>query len=325
MRTRAHRAGEGMTGMAPPGDIAVLVPCYNEAATVARVVRSFREALPEARIVVCDNGSDDGTAAAAREAGAEVRRERARGKGHAVRRLFADLEADAYVLVDGDATYDAQSAPAMVRMLREDHLDMVVARRRPSAGAAYRTGHRFGNRLLSGAVRRMFGDDVRDVLSGYRVFSRRFVKSFPGRAGAFEIEAELTVHALQLRLPVGEMDTPYHPRPADSHSKLDTWRDGFLIAFAILRLFALERPFRFFLGLALAFFAAATALFVPVLGEYLETGLVPKLPTLVVAVSGYALAFIAPIVGLLLHALSIGRREAKRLAYLSARPTAPAD
>ncbi len=298
-------------------NVAVLVPCYNEADTVARVVGDFREALPEARIVVCDNNSEDDTAAAARAAGAEVRRETLQGKGHAVRRMFADLDADVYVLVDGDATYHAPSAPAMVEMLLDRDLDMVVARRRAAVGEAYRPGHRFGNRLLSGAVRRLFGVAVRDVLSGYRVFSRRFVKSFPGQAEEFEIEAELTIHALGLRLPVGEMDTPYHPRPGGSQSKLNTWRDGFLISFAVVRLFAVERPFRLFMSLALAFFAAATVLFVPVLGEYLRTGLVPKLPSLVVSVGGYALAFACAIVGVVLQAVSIGRREAKRLAWLA--------
>ena len=303
--------------MAAADDIVVLIPCYNEAGAVAQVVQGFREALPEARVVVYDNDSDDGTAEVARAAGAEVRGEAIRGKGHVVRRAFADLEAGVYVLVDGDATYDARSAPAMVGMLLEQRLDMVVARRRPASEETYRPGHRFGNRLLSGAVRRLFGDAVRDVLSGYRVFSRRFVKSFPGRAEEFEIEAELTIHALELRLPVGEMDTPYYPRPEDSYSKLSTWRDGFLISFAVLHLFALTRPLRFFLGLALVFFSAATVLFAPVFGEYLRTGLVPKLPTLVVAVGGYVIAFVSPIIGIILHAVSIGRREAKRLAYLS--------
>ena len=306
--------------MAAPARVAAIVPCYNEAGTVARVVRDFRAALPDARIVVCDNDSDDATAAEARAAGAEVRRETARGKGHAVRRMFADLEADIYVLVDGDATYDAASAPAMIAMLVERRLDMVVARRRPSAGTAWRPGHRFGNRLLSGAVRRLFGDAVRDLLSGYRVFSRRFVKSFPGQAGEFEIEAELTIHALELGLPVGEFDTPYRPRPGESRSKLRTWRDGFLISFAVVRLFALARPLRFFSAPALVFFAAATVLFAPVLGEYLRTGLVPRLPTLVVAAGGYALAFVCPVVGVILHAVSVARREAKRLAWLAQTP-----
>ena len=298
-------------------DIVVLIPCWNEAGAVAQVVRGFREALPDARIVVCDNDSDDDTAEVARTAGAEVRLETLRGKGHAVRRMFADVEADVYVLVDGDATYDAPSAPAMIGMLIEQRLDMVVARRCPVAGEAYRPGHRLGNRLLSGAVRRMFGDAVRDVLSGYRVFSRRFVKSFPGRAEAFEIEAELTIHALELHLPTVELDTPYYPRPENSHSKLDTWRDGFLISSAIVQLFVLEHPFRFSLSLALALFTAATILFVPVLSEYLQTGLVPKLPTLVVAIGGYVLAFVGPVIGAILHAVSVSRREAKRMAYLA--------
>ena len=303
--------------MAAPMDIVVLIPCYNEAETVARVVRGFREALPDARIVVCDNDSDDDTGSMAQAAGAEVRRETVRGKGHVVRRMFADLEADLYVLVDGDATYDASSALAMIGMLLDQHLDMVVAHRCPTGSEAYRPGHRFGNLLLSGAIRRLFGNPVRDILSGYRVFSRRFVKSFPGRAGQFEIETELTIHALELRLPIGEMEVPYSPRPRDSHSKLDTWRDGFLILLAIVQLFVLEYPFRLFLGLTVVFFMAATILFVPVFDEYLQTGLVPKLPTLVVAVGGYILAFVSPLTGVVLHAVSVSRREAKRLAYLA--------
>ena len=298
-------------------DVVVLIPCYNESETIAQVVRGFRKALPDARIVVCDNNSDDDTGSIAQAAGAEVRRETLRGKGHVVRRMFADLEADVYVLVDGDATYDASSALAMIGMLLDQHLDMVVAHRCPATSNAYRPGHRFGNLLLSGAIRRIFGNPVRDVLSGYRVFSRRFVKSFPGRAEQFEIETELTIHALELRLPVREMETPYYPRPRDSHSKLDTWRDGFLILLAIMQLFVLEYPFRLFLALTVVFFMTATILFVLVFDEYLQTGLVPKLPTLVVAVGGYILAFVSPITGVILHAVSVSRREAKRLAYLA--------
>ena len=293
---------------------------YNEAKAIAQVVRGFREALPGARIVVYDNDSDDDTASVAQAAGAEVRWEASRGKGHVVRRMFADFEASVYVLVDGDATYDVPSASAMIGMLLDQHLDMVVAHRRSTAGEAYRPGHHFGNRLLSGTVRLLFGGTDRDVLSGYRVFSRRFVKSFPVEAKEFEIEAELTIHALELRLPTGELDTPYYPRPDGSHSKLDTWCDGFLILFSIMRLFVLEQPFRFTLGLALALFTAATILFVPVLGEYLSTGLVTRLPSLVVAVGGYVLAFVSPVIGLILHTSSVSRREAKQLAYLAQPP-----
>lgn len=305
-----------MPSKPPPRDVTVLIPCHNEADAIAQVVRGFRKALPDARIVVCDNNSDDNTGGLAQAAGAEVCREPLQGKGFVVRRMFANFEADVYVLVDGDATYDASSAPAMVDMLIEQRLDMVVARRL-ATGKAYRPGHRFGNRLLSGAIRRIFGNAIRDILSGYRVFSRRFIKSFPGQTKEFEIETELTIHALKLGLPVGEMDTPYYPRPEDSPSKLRTWRDGLLILFTVLRLFALERPFGFFLGLALAFFTGATIFFVPVLGEYLQTGLVPKLPTLVVVVGGYVLAFFSPIIGLVLYAVSVSRYEVKRLAYLA--------
>ena len=317
-------AGGDLTGAAPTPtdrDVAVLIPCRNEADAVAGVVRDFRAALPGARIFVYDNNSDDGTIGIARAAGAQVRGESYQGKGHVVRRMFADVEAEVYVLVDGDATYHAPSAAAMVAVLNEQHLDMVVGRRRPAVGRTYRPGHRLGNRLLSGAVRRIFGPAVRDVLSGYRVFSRRFVKSFPARFEAFEIETELTIHALELRLPVAEMDTPYYARPEASHSKLDTWRDGFLILLAIVRLFALEQPLRFFAGVAFVFFAAATFLFAPVLGEFLETRLVPRLPTLVFVVGLYAAAFVSFTVGVVVHAITIGRRETKRLAYLAVRPT----
>ena len=235
--------------MAAPRGVTVIIPCYNEADVIAQVVRDFRKALPDARIVICDNNSDDDTGVVAQAAGAEVYQEHLQGKGSVVRRMFADFEADVYMLVDGDGTYDASSALTMVEMLIEQRLDMVVARRLGTA-KAYRPGHRFGNRLLSGAICRIFGNSIRDILSGYRVFSRRFIKSFPGQTEEFEIETELTIHALKLGLPVGEIDTPYYPRPENSPSKLRTWRDGLLILLTIVRLFALERPFGFFLGLA---------------------------------------------------------------------------
>ncbi len=234
-------------------DVAVLLPCYNEEHAIAKVVADFRAALPGATVYVYDNNSTDGTVAAATQAGAVVRRESHQGKGHVVRRMFNDIEADVYVLVDGDATYDAPSAPAMVDKLIAERLDMVVATRIDREAAAYRPGHRTGNRLLSGFVAHIFGRAFTDILSGYRVFSRRFVKSFPILSGGFEIETELTVHALELELPVGEMATPYYSRPAGSISKLSTWQDGFRILWTVLQLYRAERPLSLFgaFGIAL--------------------------------------------------------------------------
>ena len=227
-------------------EVAVLVPCYNEEHAIAKVVADFRAALPEAAIYVYDNNSTDNTIEAARAAGAVVRRETHQGKGHVVRRMFNDVEADIYVLVDGDATYDAPSAPAMIAKLVDERLDMVVAARVDREEAAYRRGHRTGNRLLTGFVAHMFGRSFTDILSGYRVFSRRFVKSFPILSGGFEIETELTVHALELELPVGEIATPYYSRPSGSASKLSTWSDGFRILWTILKLYRAERPLSLF-------------------------------------------------------------------------------
>jgi len=300
--------------------VAVLVPCYNEAATIATVVRDFRNALPGARICVFDNNSTDATIEQARAAGAEVWSERRQGKGNVVRRMFAEIDADVYLMVDGDATYDAASAPRMVAQLVDECLDMVVARRVTTDKAAYRSGHRVGNRLLTSAVGWIFGRQMTDILSGYRALSRRFVKSFPAMAKGFGTETELTVHALQLRLPVVEIDTPYFARPEGSDSKLSTWKDGFRILGTILKLFVLERPFRFFLIVALAFFAAATLLFVPVVLEYLATGLVLKFPSLVVAVGGYLMALISLVMGTLLYTTATGRLEAKRYRYVSTGP-----
>lgn len=305
-----------------PHSIAVLIPCFNEATTIADVVRDFRAALPDARICVFDNNSTDGSVERARAAGAEVRFVRRQGKGSVVRRMFADIDADVYLMVDGDATYDAASAPRMVETLLAERLDMVVARRLPTASAAYRAGHQVGNRLLTGAVGWIFGRQMSDILSGYRALSRRFVKSFPAMAEHFGTETELTVHALRLHLPVQEIETPYHARPAGSDSKLNTWSDGFYILGTILRLFVLERPFTFFGLIAVLFFLSASALFVPVLAEYVATGLVPKFPSLIVAIGGYVMALIAVVMGTLLHTTATGRLEAKRLAYLSIPPPA---
>ena len=307
-----------------PQDIAVLIPCYNEEAAIATVVNDFRAQLPDARICVFDNNSSDRTAEVAREAGAEVWFEPRQGKGNVVRRMFSEIEADVYLMVDGDATYDAASAGALVEELNSNKLDMVVARRLTADSAAYRAGHQWGNRMLTGAVARIFGHLLTDILSGYRAFSRRFVKSFPAMASGFEIETELTIHSLQLRLPVGEIDTPYFARPEGSTSKLNTYRDGFRILGTIVRLFVLEKPFQFFGLLALAFVLASTALFVPILVEYFATGLVPKFPSLIVAVGGYVMALLSLVMGVLLYTTSITRLEMKRFRYLDTPRSPPA-
>lgn len=296
--------------------VVVLVPCYNEEAAIAQVVHDFRAQLPYARICVFDNNSTDRTVEVAREAGAEIWHEPRQGKGNVVRRMFADIEADVYLMVDGDATYDAASAGKLIRELNENNLDMVVGKRITTDDAAYRSGHQLGNRLLTGAVARIFGRLLTDILSGYRVFSRRFVKSFPAMAMGFEIETELTIHSLQLRLPVSEVDTPYFARPEGSDSKLSTYRDGFRILGTIIRLFVLEKPFQFFLLLSLLLAAASTVLFVPVLYEYFTTGLVLKFPSLIVAVGGYVMALISLIMGTLLYTQSISRLEVKRFKYM---------
>ena len=301
-------------------DVAVLVPCYNEAATIATVVSDFRAALPDARICVFDNNSTDDTVDQARAAGAEVWFERRQGKGSVVRRMFAEIDADVYLMVDGDATYDAASAPRMVEALVSQSLDMVVAKRVSVEQAAYRSGHRMGNRLLTGTVAWIFGRQMTDILSGYRAMSRRFVKSFPAMAEHFGIETELTVHALQLRVPVQEVETPYFARPEGSDSKLNTWSDGLYILGTILRLFVLERPLQFFLIFALLFFLAATLLFVPVLAEFFATGQVLKFPSLIVAVGGYTLAVLCLVMGTLLYTTATGRLEAKRFRYLEIPP-----
>jgi glycosyltransferase involved in cell wall biosynthesis len=299
--------------------IAVLVPCFNEEVSVAKVVQDFRAVLPSATIFVFDNNSTDNTAAAARAAGAEVFEEKRQGKGYVVRRMFTDVEADIYVLVDGDATYDAPSAIAMIERLLEQRLDMVVGNRVDREEAAYRAGHRTGNWLLTSFVAAVFGSTFNDMLSGYRVFSRRFVKSFPVLSGGFEIETELTIHALELGLAVTEIDTPYYARPQGSASKLNTWSDGFRILRTIFRLYRAERPLPFFgaIGLMLAIISVGFA--TPVVTTYLETGLVPRLPTAVLATGLMILGCLSVAIGLVLDTVTRGRREVKLLAYLAQR------
>ena len=300
-------------------DVAVLVPCYNEERAIAKVVADFRAALPDARVYVYDNNSTDGTVAAAKDAGAVVRRETHQGKGYVVRRMFNDIEADIYVLVDGDATYNAPSALTMIDKLVADRLDMVVASRVDGDEAAYRPGHRTGNLLLTGFVAHIFGRAFTDILSGYRVFSRRFVKSCPILSGGFEIETELTVHALELELPVGEVATPYYSRPSGSASKLNTWQDGFRILWTVLKLYRAERPLSLFGSLGIALAIMAIGLAIPIVITYVQEGLVPRLPTAVLSTGLIVLASLSIAVGLILDTVTRGRREAKLMAYLALR------
>ncbi len=297
--------------------VAVLLPCYNEEAAIGQTIAAFRAVLPGAAIYVYDNNSSDGTVKVAAAAGAIVRSERMQGKGNVVRRMFADVEADVYVMADGDATYDASAAPAMVAQLLTDRLDMVVGARQSEVEAAYRRGHVWGNRLLTGILARLFGRSFSDILSGYRVFSRRFVKSFPVLSEGFEIETEISVHALELRMPVSEKITAYGARPEGSISKLSTYRDGWRILHTIITLFRVEKPILFFgvIGVVVALFALILA--APLILTYLHTGLVPRLPTAVLVMGLIILAFLNGFCGLILDTVVRGRREVRRLAYLS--------
>lgn len=300
-----------------PVRIAVLIPCLNEAVSIGKVVADFIQALPSASIFVYDNNSSDGTGELARAAGAVVRQETRQGKGHVVRRMFSDVEADVYILVDGDDTYDAASAPALVKRLIEDRLDVANAMRVTTSSGAYRSGHRFGNVCLSHLVASLFEFGFKDMLSGYKVFSRRFVKSFPALASGFEIETELAVHALAMRMPTAEVPTPYKERPAGSQSKLRTFRDGYRIIVTIFRLLKQERPLAFLGALSVMLAAISLVFGIPVVVEFLETGLVPRLPTAVLAMGIMLLAFLALTAGLILDTVTYGRREMKRLHYLS--------
>jgi glycosyltransferase involved in cell wall biosynthesis len=296
--------------------IAVLIPCYNEAQSIATVVSDFTAALPTAVIYVYDNNSTDNTRSLAAAAGAIVRTETFQGKGNVVRRMFADIEAEVYVLVDGDGTYDAASAAAMVDCLLANSLDMVNGARVPVTAQAFRPGHAFGNRLLTRTVATIFGDRLTDMLSGYRVMSRRFVKSFPALASGFETETELTVHALELRLPVAEIQTPYRDRASGSTSKLRTFRDGFRILRTIVLLVKEERPLQFFSAVALVLCLAAGVLGWPLVTEFLRTGLVPRFPTAILATGLVILGFVSFVAGLILDTVTLARREMKRLHYL---------
>ena len=303
--------------MSTTARIAVLIPCYNEEAAIAKVVNDFKMTLPNADVYVYDNNSKDKTAEVAHTAGAIVRTELRRGKGNVIRRMFADIEADIYLLVDGDDTYDVATAPVFLQTLVSDGLDMVSGRRIAVGGNAYRTGHVIGNWLLNRATVMIFRLKVLDMLTGYRVFSRRFVKSFPVTAEGFSIETELTVHAGRLLMPVAEVDTPYKERPRGSVSKLHTWRDGLRIVFAIARLVREERPLVFFAAICALLILLSLILGVPVVLEYLKTGLVPRLPTAVLSMGLMLLAFLSLASGLILDTVTRGRWELKRLAYLA--------
>ena len=297
--------------------IAVLLPCYNEEAAIAQTVAGFRAALPDALVYVYDNNSSDRTRERAAEAGAIVRTERMQGKGHVVRRMFADVEADIYVMADGDATYEAAAAPELVRRLVEEQLDMVVGARRSEIDEAYRRGHRLGNQVLTGILARLFGRTFSDILSGYRVFSRRFVKSFPALSRGFETETEISVHALELAMPVAEVVTAYGARPEGSESKLSTWRDGWRIMRTIIHLFRIERPVLFYGSFSVFMVVLAVVLGIPLAITYAETGLVPRFPTAILITGLMVVAFLSFAAGLILDTVVRGRREVRRLAYLS--------
>lgn len=297
--------------------VAVLLPCYNEAAAIGQTVADFRAALPDADIYVYDNNSTDRTVEIAAAAGAIVRTERMQGKGNVVRRMFADVEADIYVMADGDATYEAAAAPGLIDLLVNDQLDMVVGARKSEVEAAYRRGHRLGNAMLTGMLAWLFGRSFTDILSGYRVFSRRFVKSFPVLSEGFEIETEISVHALELRMPVAERVTAYAARPEGSVSKLSTYRDGWRILNTILTLFRIEKPLAFFGIIGGALGLLAVLISIPLFITFFETGLVPRLPTAVLAMGIMLLAFLNGFCGLILDTVVRGRREMRRLAYLA--------
>ena len=301
-----------------PLRIAAVIPCFNEALAIAQVVGEFRAALPEAEIHVFDNNSTDDTAAVARAAGAYVTHVPLRGKGNVARRMFADVEADIYVMVDGDATYDVGQVRRLIALMVEGNLDMVVGSRVDDGAdmQTYRRGHRFGNALLTGAVASLFDGRMTDMLSGYRVFSRRYAKSFPALSRGFEIETELTVHALELRMPYAEVPVPYRSRPEGSESKLSTYRDGWRILKTICKLFVSERPLQFFSGAAGLLVLLSLILAQPLVSTYLDTGLVPRQPTAVLVTGMMLTAMLSFVCGVVLHTVTIGRREAKRLCYL---------
>jgi glycosyltransferase involved in cell wall biosynthesis len=314
-----------MIGTADAPTIAVLIPCFNEEASIQKVVSDYQALLPGVTVYVYDNNSRDETATLARSSGAIVRSEALQGKGNVVRRMFADIEADIYLLVDGDDTYEAAAAPDMICMLMDQQLDMVTAIRTPAAREAYRPGHEWGNKVITALVRRIFGNRVTDVLSGYRVFSRRFVKSFPALAAGFETETEFTVHALELKMPIAEIKTRYRSRSVGSSSKLRTFTDGVRILAMIVRLIKEERPLQFFCLIGLGFLLLGVLLSVPVFVEFARSRTVPRLPTAVLSTGLVLSAFLSFGCGLILDSVSRSRKEIKRLAYLALAPAFRAD
>ena len=298
--------------------VAILIPCYNEAPAIHKTVSDFKREVPEGIVYVFDNSSTDRTPEIARAAGARVVHAPLRGKGNVVRRMFADIDADIYLMADGDSTYDTGSAPKLIDKLLHENLDMVVGCRVDQGAAeTYRPGHRFGNRILTKSVQRIFGGQFTDMLSGYRAFSRRYVKSFPGLSTGFEIETELTIHALELRMPCGELATPYHARPEASHSKLSTYRDGLRILKTIARMYMVERPLQFFCMIGFVFACISVLLAFPLFMEYLETGLVPRMPTAVLSVGLMLSGQLAIVCGFVLDTVTRGRHELRRIAYLA--------
>ena len=297
--------------------IAVLLPCFNEEAAIAATVEGFRAALPGATVYVYDNNSRDRTREIAAHAGAVVRTESQQGKGHVVRRMFADVDADVYVMADGDLTYDPTAAPAMVDLLLAEQLDMVVGTRRHEKKDAYRGGHVLGNKVFTGLLSGLFGRSFSDIFSGYRVFSRRFVKSFPVLSSGFEIETEISVHALELRMPVGEVETVYAARPEGSESKLSTWSDGWRILKTIVTLYRIERPVLFYGSIGALLVALAIVLAIPLAVTYVNTGLVPRFPTAILVTGMIIVSVLCFFAGLILDTVTRGRREVRRLSYLS--------
>lgn len=313
----------GQEGALAQPRIAVILPCYNEAGAIVQTVADFRRVLPHADVYVFDNNSTDGSRELAAGAGAIVRRVTQQGKGHVVRRMFADVDADIYIMADGDATYEAAAAPNMVAAMLRDNLDMVVGARRSEVEEAYRRGHRLGNAVLTGLLKQLFGRSFTDILSGYRVFSRRFVKSFPVLSAGFEIETEISVHALELVMPVAEVVTAYGARPEGSVSKLSTYRDGWRILRTIITLYRIERPVLFFGIIAAILALAGLTLAAPLVLTYAKTGLVPRVPTAILVTGLMILATLSAMCGLILDTVVRGRREVRRLAYLAFR--APSD
>ena len=310
------RPGTPQPPASPAPRVAILIPCHNEQASITKVITDFRGVLPDAGIFVFDNNSTDRTVELALAAGAQVSREPLQGKGNVVRRMFSDIEADVYVLVDGDDTYEAASAPRMIALLLQGSLDMVTGTRITEIQAAYRPGHRFGNVMLTGIVRIIFGDRITDMLSGYRVFSRRFVKSFPALSSGFETETELTIHALELKMPLGEIDTPYKDRPAGSTSKLNTYTDGARILATIVQLVKEEKPLQFFSITGLLLFLLGFGISIPIFIEFHRTHLVPRFPTAILATGIVTLSFLSLVCGLILDSVARGRKEAMRMVYL---------